>query len=98
MSMDGPYCSNCGSVLSPGASYCSQCGHRVGGGAAAEQPSTVNLSAPPTADSPRITEEDAKRIARAQTLEQGRNIWIGCGIFVAVFVIGWLILTLLLSL
>jgi hypothetical protein len=65
------------------------------GGAAAAQPSTVNLSAPPTADSPRITEEVAQWIARAHTLEQGRNTWIGCGIFLAVIVIGAIIFTLL---
>lgn len=42
-----------------------------------------------------ITDEDADRIARAQTRELGRNIWRGCGMVLAVIVIGAIIITLL---
>jgi hypothetical protein len=91
MSMDGPYCSNCGSALPADASFCSRCGQRVEGAALAAPPPLVGSMNRP-ADPARITEEDAERIARAHTLEQGRNIWRGCGIGLVVFAVLFVVL------
>ena len=78
MDQGSGFCRKCGAALTPGAAFCSACGQRVG--------------AVISQDALRITEDDAKRMARAQTMEQGRNIWIGCGVLMAIIVVGGILL------
>ncbi len=55
-------CRNCGTTITATDTYCAYCGANV-----------QAQSAPP----PRITEADAKRIAKANVDEVGNTIWIG---------------------
>lgn len=90
--MPESYCSECGTLLADRARFCSACGRGI----------DVDLYPPssppaPLATSPRITEEDARRIARAQTNEFGRNFGRGCGWVIAFIVIATIIITVYVS-
>jgi hypothetical protein len=86
-------CSNCGSVIPAGATFCPQCGQRVREGFIEREPVrgaqaflSVDSENRPV-DPARITNEDAKRIAKAHSDQLGHNTMVGCGVVLVLIVI-----------
>jgi len=90
------HCTNCGSVLDPGAKFCPACGHAVGGAGNASQPA----QAPPAR---LVRPRSEKKIAGvcagiARYLNWDvtlvRVLWIllvfGAGTGVIAYIIGWI--------
>jgi uncharacterized membrane protein YvbJ len=64
-------CTKCKNAIRGGDIYCSQCGEPV---AATQQPVTISKA-------------NAQMIARQQSVEEGKMIWLGLGIVVLISVV-----------